>query len=104
MSFYKQLMSTDQDAAFQLYYEKQKGYEKTKNAIMYFALFGGMLLLVIIGVSYGETASSLCGIVGSVWYVLGYHYCEAMWNKEKDAAEFHDALDKHEHAHPEQNT
>ena len=94
MSFNKHIIHAGRDEACRDFLARQENYVKTSKAIMYFAFFGGLVILVTVSDIYGPTVSSLCAIVGTVWYVLGYFYCQVLWNKEKDATEFHKALNE----------
>jgi hypothetical protein len=82
-------------------FPRQKKFDQKKNAVMWIAFFGGILVLVIVENSFGRTASGLCGIVGIVWYLLGYNYCEALWCKEREMTEYREALIEYEKLHPD---
>ena len=101
---YKHSFESGEDLAYALHYDRQRDYEKSTNAIMGFSFFGGVAVVVAILFFYGSDVASLCAIAGMAWYILGYHYCLLLWNKEKDAAEFRKAVEEYEKTHPSENT
>ena len=82
--------------ASEMFHTQQKSDQQAVKAIMYFALFGGMILGWIISANFGQTAGELCFLVGFVWYVLGYSQCKRNWKIEKEAAEFYEAYSAYE--------
>ena len=82
----------------------QEKLKKSSKGIMYFAFIGGLAMLGAIDYYFGEAVSSLVGIVGIFWYLLGYLYCKTLWDKEKDMFEFYEILEKYENKHPNINT
>lgn len=104
MSYYKALIESDNEMVYSDFAERQKQYTAKNKATMYAALFGGVAASLIIDSYFGSTVASLCGIVGIVWYLLGYHYSQALWDKEKDMTDFYEALDEYEKRHPKGET
>lgn len=101
MSLYKDLLESDKSKAYDMFNEKQKKYETYLKAITYFSFIGGIILLGIISTIYSVAVSGLCAVIGFVCYVLGYHYSEAVLNKEKNAVEFHQAVEEYEKDNPD---
>lgn len=101
VSLYKYL---NHNEVFEFYRERQKKYERGAHGIMFFALFGGMVLLGFITSYFGKAVAEICGIVAMVWYVLGFSYCRLLWDKQKDMTEFSKAVKKYDKKHsPSQN-
>ncbi len=103
MPSYQDLLKSDESKAYDLFYEKQKKHEKYLKVITYFSFIGGIILLGVIATVYSVAVSGLCAIVGFVCYVLGYHYSEAVLNKETNAVEFHQAVEEYEKDNPGKN-
>ena len=93
MYLYKRLLESDESEAHEFFRENQEKFEKLQKAIMWFSLFGWIILTLILSDIYGEATGTLFFIGGFVGYILGYQYCEALWYKEKDASEFSKALE-----------
>ncbi len=96
MSLYKDLLESDESKAYDMFNEKQKKYENYLKAITYFTFIGGIILLVVISTIYSVAVSGLCAVIGFVCYVLGYHYSEAVFKKEKNVVEFNQAVAEYE--------
>ena len=100
VSLYKYLLEeNNHKMAFELFRESQEKYQRGANGIMFFAPVGGLVLLGFITSYYGKAVAEMCGIVGMVWYVLGFFYCQLLWNKEKDNTEFTEALREYDKKH-----
>ena len=93
MTVYKILLERNKEEAKEYFYKQQERYTKTKNAIMLFALVGGLIIEGRIAFFYGEKTASICFIIGFVWYLLGFYYCESIWKKEQELKEFYTELD-----------
>ena len=92
MYFYKRLLDSDMLEAFAISSKNQKKFKKLANAILLFSMFAGLILWGIVSVIYGEDTGGLFFIGGWVGYMLGYHYCKALWDKDKDSNEFSKAM------------
>jgi hypothetical protein len=95
MSFYKQLLRSSEDDAYRIFAEQQKRYENKIKLIPTLSFGGGIIAALVISNFFGDAVSAVCVFIGTVWYILGYQYCSAMWRKEKDAIEFSRALSKY---------
>lgn len=93
---FKSFIESDRKKAQDFFLDRQKMHEGTKNKILIAALIGGPISIALVSSQFGTDVGTVCFFFGAISYVLGYSYCQSMWNKEREEREYFKALNEYE--------